>query len=321
MGSMPLLSVIIPCYNVEKYIDRCMETVTNQTIRIENLELILVNDASTDGTLDKLYEWERKFPENIMVITYDKNIRQGGARNIGIQYASAEYIGFVDSDDWVELDAFERLYEKTKERKYHKISGRFIRESYQGQKDLSKEIGEIGSICTAIYLKKLILENNIWFPEGVAYEDNYWSSVLKIYATDVCAIDEIIYHYFVNHKSTVTARGGQHHLDRLEIEIGILEEYKSRGVFEQYREELEAQFVQRFYLNSLYTFFTRFDELPAVLEDMRQIVWKYFPNFRDNVYFENCNEREKVLLKLLDVHRDFTQEEWLRIKMAYLKSF
>lgn len=318
---MPLISVIIPCYNVENYIDRCMESVTNQTIKIENLEIILVNDASTDGTLYKLYEWEHRFPENVMVITYDQNIRQGGARNIGMQYANAEYIGFVDSDDWVELDAFENLYEKTKEKKYHKISGRFIRESYPGQKDLTEASSELGGIWTSIYLKSLILENNIWFPEGIAYEDNYWSSVLKIYATEVCTIDEIVYHYFVNEQSTVTTRGKQHHFDRLDIEIGILEEYKERGVFERYRDELEVQFVQRFYLNSLYTFFTRFDELPVVLEDMRKMIWKYFPNFRDNVYFDTCNEREKALLRLLDVHRSFSQEEWLRIKVAYLKSF
>lgn len=318
---MSLISVIIPCYNVEEYIDRCMESVINQTIKIENLEIILINDASTDGTLDKLYEWEQRFPENIIVVTYKKNIRQGGARNIGMQYANAEYIGFIDADDWLELDAFEKLYEKTTDKKYHKVSGKFIRESYFGQKNLSQENGEEGSICTGIYLKKLIIENNIWFPEEVAYEDNYWGAVLKIYATDTCVIDEIVYHYFINDKSTVTSRGKMHHFDRLDIEIAILEEYKERGVFELYKEELEVQFVQRFYLNSMYIFFTRFDDIPLVLEDMRKAVWKYFPDFRKNQYFDTCNEREKALLKLLDIHRSFTQEEWKSIKRAYLKSF
>lgn len=318
---MALISVIIPCYNVEAYIDRCMESVVNQTIKMENLEVILVNDASTDGTLDKLYEWEKRFPENIMVITYEKNIRQGGARNIGMQYANAEYIAFVDSDDWLEIDAFEKLYKKTNERKYHKINGKFIRESYSGQKNLTKENGEEGSICTGIYLKELIIKNNIWFPEGVAYEDNYWGAILNIYATETCVIDEIVYHYFINEQSTVTSRGQAHHFDRLDIEIAIIEEYKARGVFDLYREELEVQFVQRFYLNSIYLFFTRFDDIPLILEDMRKTVWNYFPNFRENKYFENCNAREKALLKILDIHQELMQEDWLRIKLAYLKSF
>lgn len=91
----PLISIIIPCYNVEKYIDRCLESVVNQTIGIENLEVLCVNDASTDGTLNKLHSWERRYPNEIAVITYEVNQRQGGARNIGMKYANAEYFGFI----------------------------------------------------------------------------------------------------------------------------------------------------------------------------------------------------------------------------------
>jgi glycosyltransferase involved in cell wall biosynthesis len=82
----------------------------SQTIGLEHLEVIAVNDASTDRTLEKLYQWERRFPENIMVITYEKNIRQGGARNIGLQYASGEYIGFVDADDWIDSAMYQKLF-------------------------------------------------------------------------------------------------------------------------------------------------------------------------------------------------------------------
>lgn len=77
---MAEISVIIPCYNVEKYIDRCLESITAQTIGLDMLEIILINDGSTDNTLDKLYRWERLFPENIMVITYEENLRQGEQR-------------------------------------------------------------------------------------------------------------------------------------------------------------------------------------------------------------------------------------------------
>ena len=130
------ISVIIPCFNVEAYIDRCLESVMNQTIGLERLEVILVNDASTDSTLEKLYQWERRFPENIMVVTYEQNIRQGGARNIALQYATGEYIGFVDADDWIAEDMYRELYEKISTGKYDVVRCKFIREHYKDESSL-----------------------------------------------------------------------------------------------------------------------------------------------------------------------------------------
>lgn len=124
---MPPISVIIPCYNVENYIDRCVKSLINQSIGVENLELIFVNDASTDGTLTKLQNWEQTYPENIMVITYEENLRQGGARNVGLQYATGEYIGFVDSDDWIEPDMYELLYSIAKQKDFDQVCGKYMR--------------------------------------------------------------------------------------------------------------------------------------------------------------------------------------------------
>lgn len=315
---MALISVIIPCYNVYEFIDRCMDSVVNQTIGIENLEIILVNDASTDNTLEKLSEWETNYPDNICVITYEENLRQGGARNIGMQYATSDYIGFVDADDYLELDAYEKLYDQVKDKSYDKVSAKFIREDYPGQEGMNPDKAESGSVCTAIYKRSVIIDNNIWFPERIAYEDNYWGAILKLYVKEESVINDIIYHYISNTNSTVTQRNAIHQLDRLDVEIGIIEEYKARGVFEQYKDELEAQFVQRFYLNSIFIIFTRFDYIPDVMEDMRKKVWEYFPEFMDNPYFERCHAREKVLLKLLGIQREIMVDEWESLKRSYL---
>jgi glycosyltransferase involved in cell wall biosynthesis len=93
-------------------IDRCIESLVKQTIGINNMEIIFVNDASTDGTLKRLYEWEQKFPETIMIISCEENGKQGKARNIGLSYAISEYIGFADNVDILELTMFEKLYDK-----------------------------------------------------------------------------------------------------------------------------------------------------------------------------------------------------------------
>jgi len=100
--------------------------LVNQTIGIEHLQIILVNDASTDMTYEHMLKWEKKYPDSIMVVTYEENLRQGGARNVGMQYASAGYIGFVDSDDWVELDMYELLYDIISKEDYDVVRGKTI---------------------------------------------------------------------------------------------------------------------------------------------------------------------------------------------------
>lgn len=127
------ISIIIPCYNVQNLIDRCLESVTQQTIGLEHLEIILINDASTDNTLDKLMEWEQRFLDNIMVITYDENHRQGGARNIGLSYATGEYIEFVDTDDWLEIDMYEAMVKEMMTGQYDVVRCQFIRDAGDGR--------------------------------------------------------------------------------------------------------------------------------------------------------------------------------------------
>ena len=107
---MPKISIIIPCYNVASYIDRCMTSIVAQTMGMDSLEIICIDDASTDDTWAHLQRWERLLPDQVLLIRQEVNRRQGTARNIGLQYASSEWIAFVDGDDWLEPDYFELLY-------------------------------------------------------------------------------------------------------------------------------------------------------------------------------------------------------------------
>lgn len=339
------ISVIIPCYNVEAYIDRCLESVMSQTIGLEHLEVIVVNDASTDKTLEKLYQWEQRFPENIMVISYEENIRQGGARNIGLQYASGEYIGFVDADDWIESSMYQELYEKMCQGDYDVVRGKFIREHYKEELPLPKEErqdveyrftpqngicygqveangnrGEYGSICTGIYKKELLTTHDFCFPEGIAYEDNYWESILRLYVKSIYIVDEIVYHYFINPVSTVTRTDATHHLDRLEIELMKVGELKARGALDIYHDEIEWEFVQRFYLNTWYIIFTRFSYVPDIFGEMKKQILSLFPAYGKNPYLSQANKREQQLLRLLEMEHDFSVEELERIKTLYLAS-
>ena len=99
---MKLVSVVVPCYNAFMYLEKCIEHLLIQTIGLENIEIILVDDASTDGgaTLGIIMQYEQKYPENIIAVSLEENVRQGGARNVGVSYANGQYLIFCDADDW-----------------------------------------------------------------------------------------------------------------------------------------------------------------------------------------------------------------------------
>ena len=103
------VSIIMPVYNVERYLRGCLDSVTSQTLK--EVEIIVVNDGSTDNSLSILQEYERKFPDQMRVFTTE-NRGVSHARNYGLRHASGEFVLFVDSDDFIEEDMCEKLYQK-----------------------------------------------------------------------------------------------------------------------------------------------------------------------------------------------------------------
>ena len=109
MKNKGLISVIVPVYNVRKYIEKCIYSIINQTYK--NLEIIIIDDGSTDGSetlCDKFKDKDQR-----VIVLHQKNSGQSRARNKGLEIASGEYIGFVDADDWIDNDFFEKLIEKS----------------------------------------------------------------------------------------------------------------------------------------------------------------------------------------------------------------
>lgn len=343
---MAEISIIIPCYNVEEYIDRCLESVVTQTIGLDMLEIIVVNDASTDNTLNKLYQWEHRFPQNIMVITYEENLRQGGARNIGLEYASGQYIGFVDADDWIDKDMYRLLYEKMCTLKADVVKCKFIREDYPGQYSLSEDnrhdmeyafkprnglfygwvtesgnCGSYGSLGTGLYKRTLITDHDIRFPEKLAYEDNYFNGVLNLYIGSLYILDKVMYHYVFNPASTMSSINAIHHLDRLATELMLIDTFKERGAFEPWHDEIEWDFISRFYINTWHIIFTRFTYIPDVFPVMKKSILQLFPNYRKNPYIMRLSDvRAKQMLALLEVDCELQPEDLAAVQEAYLST-
>ncbi|MCI8983588.1 MAG: glycosyltransferase family 2 protein [Hungatella sp.] len=319
---MPKISVIIPCYNVAPYIDRCLASVLAQTIGMDNLEVICVDDASEDNTWERLRMWERLYPNNILLIRQETNRRQGTARNIGVAYASADWIAFIDADDWVEPDYFELLYHYAMECHCDMVCCGFERDYsstlvyldeksrdngedlyiFPYEKIIRKELiisDVIAGVWGILLRKSLILDQDIFFPEDVAYEDMYFQALVCVYTGGVYVVGKKLYHYFVNTASTVLRRNSDHHMDWLTVWMRLWEECGKRGLLDLYREELEyccmknaVGFVQLLILRYSVPSFSLFRLTSQILRER-------VPEYRENPYIERFTDIYPMVLEKL----------------------
>lgn len=331
---MKKISVIIPCYNAEQYIDQCIKSLVNQTIGIENLELIFVNDASTDGTLDRLKEWEQNYSESILIVDCKENGKQGKARNIGLSYATAEYIGFIDNDDIAELTMYEKLYNKMTEfdcdmavcySKRHTIKETvFMGETKKEDKlliihdenremFLKKDINR--AVWNKLYKRDIIINNEICFPEGGFYEDIYFSELIKHYVNRVYILEEYLYHHIVHKNATSLGNNMKLYLGYFEVNVEKILELKRRGLYQAYHNLYEEEFLIDFY-TFLKTIVTRYHVDSSYLNSINKIVRQVFPNYleiplisniKNNLVTGQWIEFYKLVIDYLD--KDLTEED------------
>ncbi len=216
----PLVSIIVPAYNVENFIDRTMESLSNQTLR--NIEIILINDGSTDNTPAICDCWARK--DNRIRVEHQENCGVAACRNKGIRIASAPLIGFIDSDDRAEPTMFEDLYAAHK--KYDSditmcntyvdniaetVSTVLHKNIANGlcpkNKTLVKLMFEkkFDSYCwNKLYRKELF--NDIFYPEGHWMEDHATTFKLFYKAERIAYTDKPLYHYNILHGNNFTMK-------------------------------------------------------------------------------------------------------------------
>jgi len=204
---MSKISVIVPVYNTAKYLRQCLESLVNQTF--SDIEIICVNDGSTDNSAKILEEYPQ-----IKVITQE-NKGLSEARNTGIKIAKGEYIGFVDSDDWVDLDFFEKLYNSitkydadmacaTIKRRIKKYRVRYNEE--KSYTDLEEKLKVCGLPRSSYVWNKLyrtsIVKQNL-FIKNVYFEDILWTPNVIKQSDKIVTVPYTIYHYRVNSNSIV----------------------------------------------------------------------------------------------------------------------
>lgn len=342
-----VISIIIPCYNVENYIDRCFESLKNQTIGIDNMELIFVNDASTDKTLEHLMRYEKQYPESVMVINFSENQRQGTARNVALEYASAPYIGYVDSDDWVECDMFEKMiqtlerndcdfvqcqwdYARSKEKRQQTKcfgkTGLYDLTSQDVRKEFIRSKVALVSPWDKVFKKEFLIRNHIYFPEKIRNEDIFFVYLCFVYAKSYYYMDEVLYHYFVNETGTMRQKKAAHQFEKMTVSYGFLQECKKRGLWvdkpmteedRNQNEAIEWMFLERYYVYMLWECFEQFPQMAyEKYLEMKALIKEDVPSYKTNSYrFLEGNEFDNLMLKLLDYNMNEADFEIIRKQM------
>lgn len=302
---MKKVSIIVPCYNAEETIDQCMLSLINQTIGIDSIDIIAVDDASTDATYARLLELEKQYPQSILIVHLLENGKQGAARNIGLSYAKADYISFVDADDWVEPNAYENMYLKAKKYDCDAVAAGFTKEITRQSSPMGKNekkdqfyiiendadrgafvgvdfgIGFAGNL----YRKSMLMEHQILFPEGYFYEDDFWYVLSMHYIQKAYIIGENYYHYYVHPDSTIHKRNSTAQLDRAIVEELKLNELIKRGIYQRFPTLYEHEFIRRYYMDMLYVLFTQFDITDyKTIQTLHDNTYKIFPNYRNNPF-------------------------------------
>lgn len=246
----PLISIIVPAYNVEKYISECLDSLVNQTIR--NHKVIIINDGSKDHTEQICQTYQQRYSDFISY-EYQENQGLGEARNHGMQLVETPFVTFLDSDDWLNIryvEMFTKLIDETDEMPDITFTLPWVYDSVTkriwewNDKSLYDKVFEVEhgyssvitnacrnpqmyglevSACRKIYRTNFLKKNNFKFPKGLKWEDVPGHFMLLHKANNCMALPEAGFFYRINHESQITSGSGKSRLDMIPIFLQLLD--------------------------------------------------------------------------------------------------
>jgi glycosyltransferase involved in cell wall biosynthesis len=316
-----LVSIIVPIYNTSQYLSRCIDSLINQTL--ENIEIILIDDGSTDNSFEICKKYEKDF-KNIRIYS-QKNSGQGVARNYGIGMAKGQYVCFVDSDDYVDCNMYKSLYNMANayncdicivghEKIYNNINAHMcdVNASYGikvDSEDILKDflLQKISSFpWDKLFRREFLLTNNIKFPEGYYFEDINF--VIKtLYNSKKIAITNEPYYKYLQRSNSTTFTVSKKHLNDFEVQVNEMFKFvENSPIFKNMTVELEnCKFV---YTNMLLKMIKRLeieDTLRSYFEDLPknliifgassagELIQYYCNKFDINILYFSDNSKEK----------------------------
>lgn len=320
---MELVSVVVPIYNVEKYLEKCVESLRAQTYK--NIEIILVDDGSPDhcGKMCDEYAGE----DTRIKVIHKKNGGLSDARNAGLEAASGKYILFTDSDDYVKKDLIEKCVDWAEKDQCDIVIFDFIRVE-EGLKEITTlEIEDSGtyslrgeprllfgspSAVNKLFRRDLFVKTEIRFPVGKYYEDLGTTPKLLLMAERIGYLKEAFYYYMIRSGSIMTgAKVDKNYQDRTAMINQVLDFFKEHGAYETYYQELEYLAVMNGYFLPSREIILQ-DRKSPVLKKFKSYIYTIFPDFHSNKYLKQyLSKKDRLHLKTIE-----TEQYWFMVMLS-----
>lgn len=293
---MPKVSVIVPIYNVEKYLEKCINSLLSQTL--EDIQIILVNDGSKDNSGNIAREYEKN-NKNRIIYVEKENGGLSDARNYGLKYATGDFIAFLDSDDYIEKNAYEEMYNKAIEENADYVECDFIWEfpnkirvdkqyPYKNKKEMLSFVRVVA--WNKLIKRQLITDNNLEFPKGLRYEDVEFTYKLIPFVNKFAYVNKPFIHY-VQREGSIANVQNERTAEIFTVLDNVIEFYKKNNIYEKYRDELEYNYARYLLCSSLKRMCKIKDK--TIRKKLLTESWKRlnsnFPNWKENVILKTVN--------------------------------
>ena len=295
MSERPLVSVIVPCYNAAKTVGKTLDSLANQTLK--SLEVIAINDGSTDNTLEVLNRYRETHPDMNLVIYSKENEGIAETRNFGVSKVTGKYFGFLDSDDYTVPEMFEEMAELAEKDNLQLVISDFCWVNSRGervQKEGPYECGQdmmvklFAVLWNKLYRTDFIQTLDIRFPKGYRYEDDCYLYCLVPHLSRIGFTNKPYVRY-VQQENSITHNNNEQVKNMIHVFEIILDYYKSHGFYDEYRDALEYIHIKAFLGNS----FLRSCKIedPKDRKATVMLGWdllnKEFPNWHKNPYLKS----------------------------------
>ena len=300
------ISIIVPVYNVEKYLDKCLNSLANQTI--DNYEVIVVNDGTKDNSQAIIDEYVKNYPQ-IFRSLIKENGGLSDARNYGLKYAEGKYVSFLDSDDYAEINYYRGMFELAEK---HQLDLVVADLEYTWEHGLKPDLFKEGlnvvdeEINRMLFLSPLFAWNKMYrhelfeildlkYPLGLWYEDI--PVTLKVFSNvkRVGYYHHLGVHYLQRDSSILGSGYSPKMYDIFTIFEGVMAQFKENGKYELYHDELEYLYIEHFLLYGAFRFL-RTDHYKELMNRAFAFVKAEFPNYRKNKYIRSFGLKNHIFL-------------------------